>query len=199
MNGDLKPLAQATLPTASAAVEALPSRAASGHFDELRAIAGPADPARPTPGADPAPELAPHWARFFDQIGPLTPSDLNAKASRLERQLRDNGVTYNVYADAGGPQRPWSLDLFPFIVTPQSWQKIEAGVRQRVRLLEHVLDDIYGPQELLKRALLPPALVQGHPGYMRAMRDVEPVGDLGLDLAPRGLKEAASPPPLVTE
>ncbi|MCP5280422.1 MAG: circularly permuted type 2 ATP-grasp protein [Rhodoferax sp.] len=183
MSGDLKTLAQAAVPPPPAAVDAAPSRAASGHFDELRAVAGPADHARPTPDTSQAPALAPHWARFFDHLGPQSPRELNAKASRLERQLRDNGVTYNVYADAGGPQRPWSLDLFPFIVTPQSWQKIEAGVRQRVRLLEHVLDDTYGPQQLLKRALLPPALVQGHPGYMRAMRDVDPVGATRLHIA----------------
>ena len=28
--------------------------------------------------------------------------------------------------------------------------------------------DVYGPQQLLARNLLPPALVQGHPGYLRA-------------------------------
>jgi uncharacterized circularly permuted ATP-grasp superfamily protein/uncharacterized alpha-E superfamily protein len=188
MSGEPKPLTQASASAAPEA-DAASSRAAAGHYDEMFAAAGPSDQARAAtvPGATDDPEqlLAPHWARFFDQLGPQSQSagDLNGKVNRLERQLRDNGVTYNVYSDAGGPQRPWSLDLFPFIVTPQSWQTIEAGVLQRVRLLEHVLDDVYGPQELLKRALLPPALVQGHPGYMRAMRDVDPVGGTRLHIA----------------
>jgi uncharacterized circularly permuted ATP-grasp superfamily protein/uncharacterized alpha-E superfamily protein len=101
----------------------------------------------------------------------------------LERQLRDNGVTYNVYADEGGPQRPWSLDLFPLIVEPESWQQIEAGVLQRMRLLEQVMVDVYGPQQLLVQGLLPPALVQGHPGYLRAMHGVKPVGGTHLHIA----------------
>ncbi len=186
MSGEAKPLTQASASAAPGA-DTPALRAAAGHYDEMLAAVGPADQARaaPEPGTTdmPAQVLAPHWARFFDQLGPQSASDLNGKANRLERQLRDNGVTYNVYSDAGGPQRPWSLDLFPFIVTPQSWQAIEAGVLQRVRLLEQVLDDVYGPQQLLKRALLPPALVQGHPGFMRAMRNVDPVGGTRLHIA----------------
>ena len=101
----------------------------------------------------------------------------------LARQVRDNGVTYNVYADENGPQRPWSLDLFPLIVDPTSWRHIEAGVLQRVRLLEHVMADVYGAQKLLVSGFLPPALVQGHPGYLRAMHAVQPVGGRFLHIA----------------
>ncbi len=68
-------------------------------------------------------------------------------------QVRDNGVTYNVYADEEGPQRPWSLGLFPLIISSASWQKIESGVTQRVRLLDRVMADVYGPQQLLARGL----------------------------------------------
>jgi uncharacterized circularly permuted ATP-grasp superfamily protein/uncharacterized alpha-E superfamily protein len=109
--------------------------------------------------------------------------DLNRRAADLARQIRDNGVTYNVYADADGPQRPWSLGLFPLIISPPSWHQIEAGILQRVRLLERIMADVYGPQELLKRGLLPPALVFGHPGYLRAMHGVDPVGGSHLPIA----------------
>lgn len=103
--------------------------------------------------------------------------------SSVERQIRDNGVTYNVYADENGPQRPWSLDLFPLIIEPDSWQQIEVGVLQRMRLLEQIMADVYGPQQLLVQGLLPPALVQGHPGYLRAMHEVKPVGGTHLHIA----------------
>ncbi len=108
---------------------------------------------------------------------------MDQRSSSLARQVRDNGITYNVYADENGPQRPWSLDLFPLIVDPKSWQHIEAGVLQRVRLLEHVMADVYGAQELLKSGFLPPALVQGHPGYLRAMHGIAPVAGRYLHIA----------------
>ncbi|HEY1225988.1 MAG TPA: circularly permuted type 2 ATP-grasp protein, partial [Ramlibacter sp.] len=73
--------------------------------------------------------------------------------------------------------------LFPLILTPDSWQHIEAGVLQRVRLLDRVMADVYGPQQLLARNLLPPALVHGQPGYLRPMHGVQPAGGMFLHIA----------------
>ncbi|WP_286851523.1 circularly permuted type 2 ATP-grasp protein, partial [Hydrogenophaga sp. 70-12] len=132
--------------------------------------------------------LAPSWSAFFDHTGTEGLADLNRRAENLRRQIRDNGVTYNVYADDSGLQRPWALDLFPMILGPGDWAQIEAGVLQRARLLNAVMADLYGPRELLQRGLLPAALVQGHPGYLRAMQGVRPRGGtwlhiVGFDLA----------------
>ncbi len=151
---------------------ALAATADEGHLDELRNGEG----------------LRPHWDAFFGHIGFAGLGDLNRRAHNLARQLRDNGVTYNVYADEGGAKRPWALDLMPLIVPPQEWADIETGVQQRARLLNGIMADIYGERRLLKEALLPAALMQGHPGYLRAMHGVRPQGDtwlhiLALDLA----------------
>jgi uncharacterized circularly permuted ATP-grasp superfamily protein/uncharacterized alpha-E superfamily protein len=113
---------------------------------------------------------APHWRHFFEHLGPTARHELDRRARALARQVRDNGITYNIYADQDGPQRPWSLDLLPLIVTRQSWQEIEAGVLQRARLCESIMADIYGEQRLLRDAMIPPALVHGHSGYLREMR-----------------------------
>jgi uncharacterized circularly permuted ATP-grasp superfamily protein/uncharacterized alpha-E superfamily protein len=171
-------------PTALAAALAPP--AAAGHFDELRGgvsapLAAGNDAAQPdvAPHGQPTPE----WSRFFESLGHDGFNDLNRRTANLERQIRDNGVTYNVYAEADGPQRPWSLDLFPLIITPQSWQQIETGVLQRVKLLDAIMADVYGPQTLLAGNLLPPALVHGHPGYLRALHGVRPAADTHLHIA----------------
>ena len=164
---------------------ALAPPAAPGHFDELRGgvsapLAAAAD--------DPVRQMQAHalptpaWSRFFERLGQDGFLDLNRRTTNLERQVRDNGVTYNVYADSDGPQRPWSLDLFPLIVTPQSWAQIETGVLQRVKLLDSVMADVYGPQTLLASNLIPPALVHGHPGYLRPMHGVRPPGDTHLHI-----------------
>lgn len=160
-------------PAAIAAAMALPGEA--GHFDELRGAPGGSD------GADAA-RVSPAWAAFFDALGPEGFKDLNRRTEVLKRQIRDNGVSYNVYADADNPQRPWALDLFPLIVSEPSWRQIEAGVLQRVRVLEAVMADVYGPRELVRAGLLPTALVRGHPGYLRAMHGVVPAGGTYLPI-----------------
>lgn len=162
----------------SGLAEALVPSAAAGHFDETRGET--LDTGRPASRGAP---LAPHWHEFFEHLGPEGFGDLDRRMANLGRQIRDNGVTYNVYADANGPQRPWSLDLFPLIVTPESWEHVEAGILQRVRVLDQVMADVYGPQTLLASGLLPAALVQGHPGYLRSMHGVEPVGGTHLHIA----------------
>lgn len=171
---------------------ALAPTAAAGHFDELRGAAAPARTA-PTDriaGATSAPisiannqGLSRPWADFFEQLGPEGFPDLDRRMASLQRQVRDNGITYNVYADADGPQRPWSVDLFPLILSQHDWAHIERGVLQRARLLDRVMADVYGPQELLRTGLLPSALVQGHPGYLRPMHGVQPVGGTHLPIA----------------
>ena len=184
------------LPTALTSAPA--GYASTGHFDELRARAerrgaprsrpdalnpGKHHPVAAGPAQSSDPEYGEAWSQFFDNVQADGLGNMDQRAASMARQVRDNGVTYNVYSDEGGPQRPWSLDLFPLIVSPESWQQIEVGVVQRVRVLDRVMADVYGPQQLLRLGLLPPALVQGHPGYLRAMHGVQPVGGTHLHIA----------------
>jgi uncharacterized circularly permuted ATP-grasp superfamily protein/uncharacterized alpha-E superfamily protein len=163
---------------------ALARAAEPGHFDEMRGCAAPAgrEPkgsARAAPGPQ---AFAPAWQTFFEHLGADGFDDLDRRTRHLARQIRDNGVSYNVYADADNPQRPWSLDLFPLIVAADSWRQIEAGVLQRVQVLEAVMADVYGPRALVRAGLLPTALVRGHPGYLRSMHGVEPAGGTFLPI-----------------
>lgn len=132
----------------------LAPRAKDGHFEELRDING---------------SLRPHWKTFFEQLEPSGLIDLDQRTLELARQVRENGITYNVYADEFGPQRPWSVDLFPLIINRDAWQEVQSGVLQRAKLLEAIMRDAYGTQSLLKEGLIPPALIYGHPGFLRSM------------------------------
>lgn len=152
----------------------------AGHYDELHARSAAQGASASVDGNVP---LAPAWALFFNQLGDEGWNTLNRRSALLTRQLRDNGVTYNVYADEINMQRPWPLDLFPLLITSEDWRRIEAGVLQRVRLLDTVMGDVYGERRLLKDGLLPAALVQGHPEYLRSMHGAPPVGGMHLHIA----------------
>ena len=148
--------------------------APDGHWDELRGQ---------LERASSSAELDAGWAAFVQHLGPQGLASLSPRMQELQRQVRDNGITYNVYAHSEKPQRPWSLDLFPLIISPTHWQQIERGVLQRMRLLEHIMADAYGPQTLVASGQLPAALVQGHPGYLPAMHGCPPVGGRYLSMA----------------
>jgi len=145
----------------SRAAAALASPAMPGHFDEFRQEDG---------------SLRQVWRQFFDAVGVGAVGDFGRRAEMLARQVRDDGVTYNVYSDPSGSAHQWNLDLLPFIIPREDWEQIEAGIVQRAGLLSAILRDVYGEQRLLKDGLLPPALVFGNPGYLRPMHGTVPIG-----------------------
>ncbi len=114
-----------------------------------------------------------HWQPLLDHIQEIGPQSLDARHREVTRLLRDNGVTYNVYADPEGQARPWDLDLLPMIVSPGEWEGIEAAVMQRAMLLNRILADIYGEQTLVREGRLPAALVHGHRGFLRPCHGIE--------------------------
>ena len=158
----------------------------AGHYDELRGRVTPdsiGSSSLENEVVDGVFSFSKEWSDFFAHLQSSDPDHLDLRLTNLQRQIHDNGVTYNVYSDSDGPQRPWSLDLFPFLINAKSWQQIESGVCQRMRLLESILSDVYGGQHLLDQGMLPAALVLGHPGYLRGMQGVKPVGGTHLHMA----------------
>src|SRR4029077_20751002 len=98
------------------------------------------------------------------------------------RLLYEHGVSYEVYGEHGGAERPWNLSPIPVVFSAQTWAPLAAGLAQGARLIDRTLADIYGPQRLLAEGLLPPEIVFGHPGFLRACAGVVPAGRRFLPL-----------------
>ena len=121
------------------------------------------------------------WDEFLDEAGrsrssvrPLTTfldglgaAGLRQRSEQVRQLVRDHGVTYSVPGDAQVGERPWHLDAIPTVLAPDEFAKLEAGLAQRARLLDKVLADLYGPQQLLRDGFLPARLVLGNPGFLR--------------------------------
>ncbi|MBU3737137.1 MAG: hypothetical protein FGM62_09210, partial [Methylobacterium sp.] len=117
---------------------------------------------------DPQGQVRPHWAYLMQALGELGYDGVSQRHREALKLLRENGVTYNVYGGADGGNRPWQLDPLPLVVSAADWLSIEAGLLQRAELLNLVLEDLYGPRELIRKGLLPPALIFAHDGFLRA-------------------------------
>ncbi|SHM56837.1 circularly permuted type 2 ATP-grasp protein [Phytopseudomonas punonensis] len=123
-----------------------------------------------------------HWRPVLNQLRRSQPAQLQQRQAMVTRQIQANGVTYNVYADPEGTDRPWELDLLPALIPADEWQTIAAGVAQRAALLDKVLADLYGPQQLLADGLLPPELVFGHESFLWPCQGMQPTGSTYLHL-----------------
>jgi len=136
-----------------------------GRYDELLAAAG---------------QPRPHWDAFLKALAQRQGPDIGDTLSLMEREIRENGITYNVYADPQGADRPWEVDPLPLLIAPAEWDEIEAGIAQRADLLNRVLADVYGPQQLLQDGHIPPSVVFGHSGFLHQVQGIRPPGGVHL-------------------
>ncbi len=111
--------------------------------------------------------LRPHWRTLFEHIEQLGHEELGRRWQKANQLLHQNGVSYNVYGDPQGMDRPWSLSPIPVVLSAEEWQVLEEDLAQRARLLDALLRDLYGPQRVLLDGLLPPELVLANPGFLR--------------------------------
>ena len=137
----------------------------SGRYDEL--LAAPDAP-------------RPHWEAFMRSLATRRPAEVSDTLQLLEREIRENGITYNVYADPRGADRAWQVDPLPLLIAPDEWTAIEAGIAQRADLLNRVLADIYGPQELIRSGAVPAPVVFGHSGFLHQVQGIRPPGGVHL-------------------
>lgn len=77
-----------------------------------------------------------HWQPVMGALRTLPPGALAERMERARRQYDENGVTYNVFADAHGAARPWQFDLIPLPIPADEWDEIEGALAKRASLLE---------------------------------------------------------------
>src|SRR5262245_8439344 len=111
--------------------------------------------------------VRPHWRYVVGALGTLGLPALHDRWRETRRLLRKSGATYNVYGDPAGRERLWQLDPVPMLLSSDEWREIEWGLMQRAELLDLILKDVYGPQELIRTGIVPLELVYTHGGFLR--------------------------------
>ena len=111
----------------------------------------------------------PHWAHLMESLRAIGPEELGRRWGRAERRIRENGITYNIYNDPLGANRPWKIDIVPLLIPADEWRFIEAGIIQRAQLLSLLLQDLYGAQDLVAEGHFPAALLYANPAFLRPL------------------------------
>ena len=123
-----------------------------------------------------------HWTRLAQAARRASRTALSRRAGAIRRAVEQDGVTYNIYGDPKGTDRPWEVDLLPFVIAAEEWQFLAKAVEQRARLMNRLLADLYGANRLLAEGLIPPAIIHGHHNYLWPCRGIEPPGGTFLHL-----------------
>jgi uncharacterized circularly permuted ATP-grasp superfamily protein/uncharacterized alpha-E superfamily protein len=121
----------------------------------------------------PSGEFRPNWEEYISALSELGAEELAHRWQTARQRIHENGVTYNIYGDPLGMDRPWNLDAIPILISAPEWSRLEEGLIQRAQLLNWILADLYGPQELLRGGHLPPAVVFANPGFWRPCHGIQ--------------------------
>jgi uncharacterized circularly permuted ATP-grasp superfamily protein len=114
---------------------------------------------------DEAGQPRPEARLLLETIGGLGEGQLQRCQQAAERILVQLGITFNVYGDSAGTERPFPFDLVPRIVCADEWDRIERGLKQRIHALNQFIDDIYHDQRILKDGVIPAEVVHSAAFY----------------------------------
>lgn len=123
---------------------------------------------------DPDGRLRAPWQQFADLTSGLGMTEFSRRWQQARSILHENGIAFSAYGDPRNNARPWEMDPWPLIIEAEQWQKLGEALDQRARLLNLILADLYGPQTLLARGLLPAEVVFAHPGFLRPFHGQTP-------------------------
>lgn len=152
-----------------------PTGAGSDPQSLFGAVTFPADAYCETFSAPAAPRN--HWQAVLAAMDGAGPEALHRRQERVRAMRHEDGATYNLFDDPSALRTPWALETIPMPMAADQWAGLEAGLIQRAQLLEQILTDVYGPQDLLKGGRIPPELVFANPHFLRPCHGIQPPGN----------------------
>ena len=132
-------------------------------YDELRDRSG-----RPRPPA----------RALLEHIDSLSPGELVQLQHAAALGIEVSGVSFTVYSEGLGIDRPWPFDIVPRVVERSEWDRIEAGLLQRLTALNHFLADVYGSRRILEAGVVPADLILGSVHFREECVGIRPPHDL---------------------
>src|SRR6185436_1048780 len=94
--------------------------------------------------------VRPHYRRFGESFRTVSREEWEIRRHAVDALFLRQGITFNVYGDSQGTERIFPFDMMPRIISAHEWDKLEAGLIQRITALNLFLHDIYHEQRILK-------------------------------------------------
>jgi uncharacterized circularly permuted ATP-grasp superfamily protein len=130
-----------------------------GGFDELLEA-----PGKPRDGA----------GGLCDYFAQMSPEELEARHRAVDAAIMAAGITFTVYSEAGNIDRAWPFDVVPRIIEKGEWDRIDAGLKQRLKALNRFIDDIYHEQKIIADGVFPAEVMADSKNFRAACVGANP-------------------------
>jgi len=128
-------------------------------FDELFAAPGNARPA------------AKHLTSYLASLGSR---ELAERQGDAERAIAEMGITFTVYTEGQNIDRAWPFDVIPRTIEAAEWARIERGLVQRLRALNHFIDDLYHDRRIIADGVVPEDIIATSVNFLEACVGANP-------------------------
>jgi len=133
-----------------------------------------------------APDGVPHPAMgpLVTELARIGPEQFAAAGRRRDAIFMQQGITFDATGEDGPVKdRPFPLDLVPRVLPADEWTHIKRGLAQRIRALNHFVDDVYHGREIVRDGIVPWKLVVSRTHFARAVHGIRPPGGVYCHVA----------------
>ncbi len=124
-----------------------------------------------------------HYREFEAWLAEQSPETIAHKRAEADLIFRRVGITFAVYGNDAGTERLIPFDIIPRIITAAEWERLEAGLAQRVRALNMFIHDIYHDQNIVKAGVVPAEQIFKNAQYRPEMQGVSVASDIYAHIA----------------
>ena len=98
----------------------------------------------------------PHAKQMLALLRTMDDEELSSRQTAADLAIKEMGITFTVYSEEEGTiDRAWPFDIVPRIIPKSEWDRVEAGLKQRVKALNLFIDDLYHKQKIIKDGVFP--------------------------------------------
>ena len=123
---------------------------------------------------------APNRARSYAKqmlalLRRMDDEELSSRQAAAELAIKEMGITFTVYTEAEGTiDRTWPFDIIPRIIPKSEWDRVEAGLKQRVKALNLFIDDLYHDQNIVHDGVFPAEVLADSRNFRTQCVGVDP-------------------------
>ncbi|HRE13720.1 MAG TPA: circularly permuted type 2 ATP-grasp protein [Usitatibacteraceae bacterium] len=132
---------------------------------------------------EPDGSVRPQYAGFAQWLRDTPPERIAQERHAADLLFHRVGITFAVYGETSGTERLIPFDIVPHVLPGDQWDRLAAGLRQRVTALNRFLHDVYHDQEILAAGVVPREQVEGNSQFRPEMVGVKVPGGVYAHIA----------------
>lgn len=120
-----------------------------------------------------------NYRQIHEALVSMSEDELLGRTEALASSYLAQGVTF----DFAGEERPFPLDAVPRVIDRDDWGYLEAGIKQRVKVLEAFLADVYGPANAIRDGVVPASLIASSAHFHRGAVGIDPANGVRIQVS----------------